>query len=97
MVGKRDWLNNLMAGRVKTVGDLLEELNYLDANTPVVSENGDPIFVGLEMDAKRGNKFKIYGNFKKSNIPYMTDSTEAAKAKADQAEALQDLKDAWNK
>lgn len=49
-----------MAGKVNTVGDLLNELNFLDADTPIVCDAGGPLFVGLRVDLKQGNKLVIY-------------------------------------
>jgi len=37
-----------MAGKVDTVGDLLDNINFLDADTKVRSANGKSIWVGVK-------------------------------------------------
>lgn len=54
--------------KIATVGELLGELNNLPDDTPVFSEGGMPLYVGLRVDIKQGNKFIIYGNFKDISV-----------------------------
>ena len=41
-----------MAGKIETVSDLLDNIEFLEADTRVRSANGNPIWVGI---AKRKN------------------------------------------
>jgi hypothetical protein len=53
-----------VAGKVSTVGELLDEINFLPSDTPVVTECGYPVIVGLRIDLKKGTKFVIYGELR---------------------------------
>lgn len=62
-----DLIEVKMPGKILTVGDLLNEINGLEADTPVRSSNGNPLFVGIKVyKSIEGSKtiFMIEGELK---------------------------------
>lgn len=76
-----------MAGKIDTVGDLLEAIEFLDTDCRVRSENGKPLWVGINRVRNfKGNvvtELVVYGELKE-----VTRNTAAINAKKELSHAI---------